>query len=414
MTSAGHDRSVSIKLLGEFRVVVGGREVAADAWPGRRAAQLVQLLALEPEHRLLRNQVIERLWPHLDAEAGAANLRKAAHHARQALANPDAVVLRGGQVTLFPSWSVQTDIGHFEALAEVALGSADRATCVAAASVYRDDLLPASLYEEWTQAPRRRLRSRYLELLRRSGQWQRLVEVEPTGEEAYRELMRSAMATGSRPAAIRWYGRLRTVLEQELGILPSRDTDAVYDECIAGLGVTESAFVGRQVELASATAVLRSDPGAEVGALVVRGPAGIGKSALCRQVARVARAEGWMVITAAATLAGSPYTPLSAVIDQLVGRDRAGPPSPGRAGSTTPEDRAPPRRRSPDRSEPSRRSIDGVTRRAKIGAGRWANLPQASDWVEQVDVGRVVLPRREVVALHRCPHPGNAGAERLL
>ena len=323
MASEAQDGGVRIELLGGFRVAIGGDEVVADAWPGRRAAELVQLLALADGHRLMRDQVVEALWPHLDVEAGAANLRKAAHYARQALASSDAVVLRGGQVALFPSRPVETDAGRFEAQGRAALAGGDAAACAAAASAYTGDLLPEALYEEWTQAPRERLRSEHVELLRRSGQWERLVEVEPTDEPAYRELMRRELAAGSRAAAIRWYGRLRTALRRELGILPSGDTEAIYDECVAGLGITEPAFVGRQLELARATALLRSEPGGELGALVVRGPAGIGKSAFCREVARLARAEGWMVIAVGATEAGGPYAPLASVAEQLVARDRA-------------------------------------------------------------------------------------------
>jgi DNA-binding SARP family transcriptional activator len=320
MAAEAQDDGVRIELLGRFQVAVGDDEVVADAWPGRRAAELVQLLALADGHRLTRDQVVEALWPHLEVAAGAANLRKAAHHARQALASPDAVVLRGGQVALFPSRSVETDAGHFEAQARVALAGGGAAACAVAASAYTGDLLPGALYEEWTQAARERLRSGYVELLRRSGQWERLVEAEPTDEPAYRELMRRELAAGSRPAAIRWYGRLRTALRCELGILPSGDTQALYDECVAGLGVAEPAFVGRQLELARVTALLRSEPG---GALVVRGPAGIGKSALCREVARVVRADGWMVIAVGATEAGGPYEPLASVAEQLLARDRA-------------------------------------------------------------------------------------------
>jgi len=97
MTSQAPGGGVQIELLGAFSVVVDGCEVAADEWPGRRAVELVQLLALaDPHRRLTRDQVIEGLWPTLAVEAGAANLRKAAHHARQALGSPDAVELRGG------------------------------------------------------------------------------------------------------------------------------------------------------------------------------------------------------------------------------------------------------------------------------------------------------------------------------
>jgi DNA-binding SARP family transcriptional activator/tetratricopeptide (TPR) repeat protein len=313
------DGGVRIELLGRFRVVVRDDEVVADAWPGRRAAELVGLLALADGHRLTRDQVIEALWPTLDVEAGAANLRKAAHHARQALASPDAVVLRGGQVGLFPKRPVETDAARFESEARAALAGGDEAACAAAAGIYSGDLLPEALYEEWTQVPRERLRALYVELLRHSGQWEQLVQVEPTDEPAYRELMRRDLAAGSRPAAIRWYGRLRTALRRELGILPSVETQAIYDECVAGLAIAEPAFIGRQLELARATALLRSEPD---GALVVRGPAGIGKTAFCREVALVAGAEGWTVVAVAATEAGSPYAPIASATEHLVARDR--------------------------------------------------------------------------------------------
>src|SRR5215218_5213837 len=182
MASEAQDGAVRIQLLGRFGVNISGDEIAADAWPGRRAAELVQLLALADGHRLTRDQVVEALWPHLEAEAGAANLRKAAHYARQALASPEAVVLRGGQVALFPSRPVETDAGHFEAQGRAALADGDVAACAGAASAYTGDLLPEALYEEWTQASREHLRSRYVELLRHSRQWERLVEVEPTDE----------------------------------------------------------------------------------------------------------------------------------------------------------------------------------------------------------------------------------------
>ncbi|MHB8691301.1 MAG: ATP-binding protein, partial [Solirubrobacteraceae bacterium] len=321
MGSEAHDRGIRVELLGGFRVMAGSDEVVADRWPGRRAAELVALLALADGHRLTRDEVIEALWPRLGMEAGGANLRKAAHHARQALADPEAVALRGGQVTLFGSVGVETDAGEFESLAGAALAGDDPAACASVASGYAGDLLPEMRYEAWTQAPRERLRSRYLELLRRSGQWERLVEVEPTDEPACRELMRRDLASGSRPAAIRSYGRLRSALRRELGILPSAGTQAIYDECVAGLQVAEPDLIGRELELASATALLRSEAGAALGALVVRGVAGIGKTAFCRELALVARAEGWMAITVEATEAAGPYAPIATAVEQLVTGD---------------------------------------------------------------------------------------------
>jgi DNA-binding SARP family transcriptional activator/tetratricopeptide (TPR) repeat protein len=312
---------VRVELLGTFRVGVD-REVIDRAWPSRRSAELVQLLALADGHRLVKDQVVDALWPHLGPEAGVANLRKAAHHARQALGHEDAVVLSGGRVALFPTWQVDTDVACFEREAGAALRSRDGAACAVAASKYGGDLLPDSLYEEWTQARRGQLRSLYVQLLRMAGQWSRLVEVEPSDEPAYRELIRAALADGNRHAAIRWYGRLRTNLQRELGLPPAPESQALYRRCVAGLGRGATTFVGRQLELAWATVALRAAEEGELGALVVRGPAGIGKSALCGQVASSAGAQGWLVVPAVASPASQPYAPLADAVEQLVGRDR--------------------------------------------------------------------------------------------
>jgi DNA-binding SARP family transcriptional activator/tetratricopeptide (TPR) repeat protein len=316
-------KSIYIEMLGGFRVLADGAEPGARGWPGRRSAELVQLLALANRHRLSREQVIEALWAHLDPEAGAANLRKAAHQARQALGSQDAVVLRGGLVSLFPSCDVETDAERFERSGEAALLGGDPAACARVAATYTGDLLPDSAYEEWAQEQRGWLRSRWLELLRQSGDWARLVEAEPMDEAAHCELMRAALASGRRHEAIRWYGHLKTNLARGLGVLPGSESEALYRECVAGLGPAEAEFVGRQVELARATAALRAAARAEAGVVVVRGPAGVGKSAFCRRLCGVARAEGWLVVTIATTGWGTPYAPVELAVEELLGHDRS-------------------------------------------------------------------------------------------
>ncbi len=194
MTPQAQASAIRLELLGGFKAVVAGEVVEAGAWSGRRAVELVQLLAIAEGRRLTRDEVLEALWPRLDADAGAANLRKAAHHARRALANPDGVVLRGGQVSLLPSGSVETDVERFESQARKALAGDDPAACAEVAASYPGELLPEALYEDWTQAPRERLRSLHVELLRRSGEWELLVEADPTDEPAYLELMRRELA----------------------------------------------------------------------------------------------------------------------------------------------------------------------------------------------------------------------------
>jgi DNA-binding SARP family transcriptional activator len=76
---------LTIDLLGGFRVRVGDRAVADDVWRRKKPAALLKLLALAAGNRLHREQITDALWPDLETAAGAANLRKALHHARGAL-----------------------------------------------------------------------------------------------------------------------------------------------------------------------------------------------------------------------------------------------------------------------------------------------------------------------------------------
>ena len=317
------DPTVRIDVLGGFAVQVGDHVVAPDAWPSRRSAELVQLLALADRQMLFREAAIEALWPHLDPAPGAANLRKAAHHARQALGSEHAVVLSGGRVMLFPGARVEIDATRFERLAGAALAAGEPTACIDAAAAYAGDLLPDAVYEDWAIPRREGLRLRQIELLRHAGAWARLVELDRTDEVAYRELMRIELMAGQRHAAIRWYGRLRSALQDDLGLAPSPESRAVYEQCVAGLGPPTGTFRGRAVEMAHATAALRGATDGRTGAVIVRGPAGIGKSTLCREVGTEASAGGWRTVTVTASAGGGAYAPLIEAVEAVLARDRS-------------------------------------------------------------------------------------------
>ncbi len=310
-----------MRLLGQFSVAVDGVELAAENWPSLRATHLVQLLSLGPRHRLTRDEVIDALWPQLDPEAGAANLRKAAHHARQALGRHDGVVLQGGEVTLWPGRTVTVDADTFDLRAQAALASRDPTACAETARVY-GDLLPGSRYEAWTEPGRERLRARFIDLLRASGQWERLAEEEPTDEPAHRELMALELTAGNRAASIRWYAHLRAALQDALGVLPCRETEAVYERCVAGLQCAGPAFVGREMARAQVAAWLTMVPRERPAGIVLRGPAGIGKTAFCRELDALARERGWTVARVGAAQPGRAYGVMAALSEHLILADR--------------------------------------------------------------------------------------------
>src|SRR6478609_10667490 len=114
-------RVLAIELLGRSQVAVDNQLVSADAWRSRRAADVVKLLALAPDHRIHRLQVMDALWPESEPEASGTNLRKALHFARLALADERAIVNEHGVLVLAPGARVETDVELFEAASGRAL-----------------------------------------------------------------------------------------------------------------------------------------------------------------------------------------------------------------------------------------------------------------------------------------------------
>jgi DNA-binding SARP family transcriptional activator len=226
-------RALAIELLGRSTVAVDAQQVSGDSWRSRRAADVVKLLALAPDHRIHRLQLMEALWPESEPGAAGTNLRKALHFARLALADERAIVNEHGVLVLAPEATVGTDVESFEAAARRALETGDAATCRDAAELYRGDLLPEDLYESWTIEPRGRLRRRYLDVLRAGALWDRLSEEDPTDEQATRELMRMHLEAGERREAIRRFERLREVLRDQLGVGPDPETVALYEQVLA-------------------------------------------------------------------------------------------------------------------------------------------------------------------------------------
>ena len=310
-------------LLGHFEVAVDGRAIPADDWPSLRAAHLVQVLSLQPRHRMSRDFAINALWPQLDAEAGAANLRKALHHARQALGRHDGITLQAGELLLWPARPLVVDADDFEQRARAALDQRDPAECAEVASQYGGDLLPGARYEAWTEPARERLHAFHLDLLRASAQWELLARHDPTDEPAHRALMQRELGAGNRAAALRWYTLLRESLQQSLGVTPDARTEAVYARCVAGLQALGPAFVGRPQLLGQVTAWLSMPPAQRPAAILLRGPAGIGKTALCQEVAAQARQRGWLLVRLDAAETGRSYGAIASIAERVMLEDRS-------------------------------------------------------------------------------------------
>ncbi|MBJ7330108.1 MAG: AAA family ATPase [Solirubrobacteraceae bacterium] len=294
---------VEIRLLGRFEVTVDGAAVPDDAWPHRRAQDLVKVLALAPEHRRTRDEILEALWPTLAPQAGAANLHKAASNARRALGAKEAIVIRQGVVQLAPGARVATDLAE---------GAGD------------GELLPEDRYEEWTTAAREELSQRRLTTLRADERWNDILASDPADEEAHRALMRAHARDGDRVAAARQYRRARDELSA-LGLAPGAETEALYRELCQGPAVVAptrggAPVIGRDATLRTVAQAVTSARRGRGGALLVTADGGMGKTRLADAALAQAAAQGWHTLrgTARAGEGEVPYAPITEALDALL------------------------------------------------------------------------------------------------
>ena len=249
-----------IFLFGTFRIIHAGREIHDADWKLRKSAAVVKLLLLAPGRTLLRDQLVEALWPELDERAGWHNLNQALYVARRMLAGDamparETIQRRGDALVMFPNAALWIDVDAFEELAERAIRAGDISLHREALALYTGDLLPADLYEEWTREPRHRLRERRMELLLNLGKLlagqgqldaatetlELLAREDPLHEEARLELIRLRARRGQRGQALREYQELERVLRAELDIEPSPEVQTLYQEIQIGSFPAEQA-----------------------------------------------------------------------------------------------------------------------------------------------------------------------------
>lgn len=312
---AAEPDGLHLQLLGGFALRRGDRVVLDRNWPRSRAKALLKLAALAgPVHR---ERVLDVLWPDLPAAAAAGNLRKNLHHLRAALAAAavagDVVVVRDDVVELAPAITV--DVAEFRALATTALDGCDCTALDAALGRYGGDLLPEDLYEEWTARPRCELQQLHRRLLvdgarrddaagnaaRAAQRLQAALDADPLDEEAHRALMLLHLRWGSRHGALRQYQDCARLLCAELGVGPSAETVALRDAALAGappdcdpphVPRPRGGLFGRDAELERAGEALEGAVDGRGGALVIVGPAGIGKSRLAAEITAAGLAVG--------------------------------------------------------------------------------------------------------------------------
>jgi predicted ATPase len=317
---------LTLALLGPLQIVLDGRSISGFAYSKARA--LLVYLAVESDRPHPREALVTLLWPDLPEQAARTNLRQALASLREAIGDTTAatpfLLITRDALQFNPASDHTLDIHGFEGLLAACRTHRHRRlercrSCLArlaqAAALYRGDFLAefslagSVAFEEWEVLQREQLHQRALEALSLLAAYherlgadeparqyaQRQIELDPWREEAHRQLMRLLARAGQRSAALAQFEACRRVLADALGVQPTAETQALYEQIRAGTAmppVPEAArsrvplpptsLVGRQEEQRALTELLE-DPTHQLVTLL--GPGGIGKTCLAQVVA---------------------------------------------------------------------------------------------------------------------------------
>src|SRR5947207_4030817 len=152
-----------IQLLGGLRAARGNSVIAQ--FPSRPTAMLLARLALEPQRRHSREELIELLWPGVELDVGRNRLRQVLSTLRRLLEPPDvapySVLDADRQTIALNADAVSCDVREFEQFLR-------QGAIAQALDCYRGDLLPGFL-DEWVEDERTRLGALHERALARGG-----------------------------------------------------------------------------------------------------------------------------------------------------------------------------------------------------------------------------------------------------
>jgi DNA-binding SARP family transcriptional activator len=251
-----------IYCLGRFRLELDGAPLPLERFERAKALVLLKFLAAHRGRLMSRETLMEFLWPEADPRRARENLRVVLHTLRRGL-EPEQersevssfIVGRGEMLCLDSSPRIWVDTEEFtqRAYRAARLASQDRTEdalgeCQQATELYRGEYMEDEPYSDWCLFERERLKEVYLDLLKRMASilsrqgdlesaiqtCRKAIGVDPLREELHRELMLLLWRTSRRGEALRQYEECKRVLQEEVGVGPARETEALYRSILAG------------------------------------------------------------------------------------------------------------------------------------------------------------------------------------
>ncbi len=241
-----------IQLFGKFSVRCNERIL--EGFDARKIQEFFCYLLLHRNHSLPRETLASILWPETTTIQSKKNLRQALWQLQSALGSQNE--LASDRLLLVdPDWvqlnseaEIWLDVAEFEQVFYFVqktpgqeFDSSTARLLQNTVQLYQGPLLEG-WYQDWCLQERERLQSMYLAMLDKLMSYSEVHYEFETGllygtrimcydrarERTHRRMMRLYYLLGDRAEALRQYDRCATALDEELGISPSKSTQALY------------------------------------------------------------------------------------------------------------------------------------------------------------------------------------------
>ncbi|MGB3903834.1 MAG: tetratricopeptide repeat protein [Anaerolineae bacterium] len=198
-----------------------------------------------------KEQIVAALWPDLSLAKAHSTFHFYLFQVRRLLGGGASISYEGGAYRL-EARRYLYDVEEFQralAKAEKARGAQREQYLCQGVSTYQGDYLE-DIYSDWTVELRASLKREYFRALEelagyysQEGELEQavryyrdLLDKDPLREDIHRQVMRGLAEAGDRAGAMKQFDQLRSILNEELGAEPSRETIQLYEDLLADDG----------------------------------------------------------------------------------------------------------------------------------------------------------------------------------
>jgi len=226
--------------LGQIEVYQGSELIPHERWHSNIAKALFAYLVCYKTG--LREKLMAIFWPDYEPIKSQNNLRTTVHYIRQALGAQDYIIYRDGRYAFVPLTPCIVDVDQFKHHLAEARKALDDVSAIrhysTAVELYQGDYMEG-FYYDWVLWEQEWLRYMYLDALEGLARisfrqedyaqaiehCRQLLQVDHCWEEAYRITINSWLKLGRRDQAIRYCRLVSKMLQQELGMNPTPETE---------------------------------------------------------------------------------------------------------------------------------------------------------------------------------------------